>query len=252
MNGGSILNGYDGVILYEDGRFTLNGGLIDGCGEGVYLYDSDSSFIMNGGTVSNSRYYDIYYPRGTFTLSGGAAGSVYVIDGNAITIGGELPQTASFGVITDQMGVFTSGYSTYNTADPGDYFRASGDTLGVVLSGGEAAIAEGYVNNVSYVRRSWNGSAVVSETKTRAAVPVPSDGGVISAGGSYGIGSGENGSDVTITLGYTDATRESISVTATTYGGAVTLEQPFASYTGIYQQYQGNTFLPGTFPTTAC
>ena len=56
------------------------------------------------------------------------------------------------------------------------------------------------------------------------------NGGVINAGGSFGIGSGDSGSDVEITLDYTDDTKDSISVTASSFGGMVTLEKPFVMY----------------------
>lgn len=55
------------------------------------------------------------------------------------------------------------------------------------------------------------------------------NGGVIDASGSYGIGSGESGSSVATTLGYTAAERDAISITASSYAGTVTLKQPFTN-----------------------
>ena len=39
------------------------------------------------------------------------------------------------------------------------------------------------------------------------------NGGVIDASGSYGIGSGDGGKDVAVTLNYTDATKDRVSIT---------------------------------------
>ena len=48
-------------------------------------------------------------------------------------------------------------------------------------------------------------------------------------GSGAGIGNGEEGSGVAVTLGYTPATRDAISITASSYAGTVTLEQPFTN-----------------------
>ena len=57
-------------------------------------------------------------------------------------------------------------------------------------------------------------------------------GGVINTGSDYGIGSGEGGSDVTVTLSYTDATEDSINITSSSYNGTVTLDKCFQKVAG--------------------
>lgn len=57
---------------------------------------------------------------------------------------------------------------------------------------------------------------------------------MISASGTYGIGSGEEGADLAITLDYTEATRDTISITAASFGGTVDLNRPFQNANSRY------------------
>ena len=86
------------------------------------------------------------------------------------------------------------------------------------------------------------GAAIGGGKRNKADGTVTINGGVINATGSYGIGSGEEGDDVDITLNYTDVTRDSVSITASSFSGTVTLNQPFQNWNGV------RLYLPGEQP----
>ena len=80
---------------------------------------------------------------------------VYLSAGNPITVTGKLESGTFIGVSSSiEKTVVTSGYSTYNTADPKAYFYENGDDCASVIeSGGEVKLN---TEGIAYVARKWD------------------------------------------------------------------------------------------------
>ncbi|MBR6029072.1 MAG: hypothetical protein IKP40_08270 [Clostridia bacterium] len=177
LNSGSVTGNLDmGVAIYDGSVLTLTGGTVTGGGD-VGVYNSESTVIMNGGTVTGSdSNSDIYNLDADFTLRGGSAEDIY-LDGTVITIDSALAPESCYHVSMSSPGVFTSGLSGRGTEAN---FVSADSAYGVAVNdAGEALLAP--VDTIaSYVDRVWNGSEVVSTTKTVVVSAVPSDGNMTS------------------------------------------------------------------------
>ena len=227
MTGGVICDneaGNYGGGVCNRGEFRLEGGRIDNnfcriSGGGVANY---GTFVMLDGMIvnnrSNSNCGGVYLHAGTATISGGSitgstARDLYLEDNQAspklnmfgapvignlflegnslITVTGAFASSADITVtVTNEgcAGRFTSGYgANHGDIHPTGYFHGKNASMGITLIDGEAALAENIVNFVPYVARTWNGTNVVSETRTIDATAVPSDGNM--TGGWYVLNS---------------------------------------------------------------
>lgn len=136
MNGGTIIgntpmNG-GGVYVVSGGTFTMNGGTITGnaateSGGGVYIV-SGGTFTMNGGVITGN-------------TGNNAENNVFI--SAPITIGGPLAAGTRVGVTMTDPGSFTTGYTEKgNAAHPSTYFTSDDPNLFVVLTDGEAKLAD--------------------------------------------------------------------------------------------------------------
>ncbi len=199
IGGGRDCDG--GTITVYGGYITANGPTSSDCcengaGLGGGQRGGGGSITIWGGTITT-------YSRDGAGLGGGDDG-----DGGTITIHG--------GTITSEK------------VNQGQGARIGG---GCDAAPGTVTIDGGSITTVS-----GSGAGIGGGRRNTAGGSVTITGGVINAsgvsneGGSYGIGNGEEGADVTVTLGWTDATEETISITSSSFNGTVTLEQPFVMY----------------------
>ncbi len=76
------------------------------------------------------------------TLESGVTQNVFLKKDKVITVKGAFTTDASIGVYLETInGTFTSGYNTYNSSDPGTYFKPDIASPSVTLSGGEATLS---------------------------------------------------------------------------------------------------------------
>ena len=202
LEGGRIDNNYcrsagGGVANY--GTFVMLDGTIvnnssqSNCG-GVYLHAGTAA--ISGGSITGSTARDLYLEDNQespkLNMSGSPViGNLFLEGSSLITVTGAFTSSADITVtVTNEgrAGRFTSGYGAYHgDIHPTEYFHAKNASVGVTLSGGEGALVVGLVNFVPYVERTWDGTKVVSETKTADAAAVPSSGDM--TGGWYYLNS---------------------------------------------------------------
>ena len=219
-----------GDITIYDGTITAIGGS-DGAGIGGGLNCSGGNITIYGGTITANGPTDDDCCENGAGIGGGKGG-----DGGNITIyGGSITTYSRDG----------AGIGGGDDGDGGN-ITISGGTItstkvnqgqGARIGGGcDAAPGTITINGGTITTDGGSGAGIGGGKRNTAGGSVTINGGVISASGSYGIGSGENGSDVAITLNYTDSTRNSISITASSYFGNVTLEQHFQNMDYIFEQ----------------
>ena len=212
MTGGTIsgntAGNNGGGVCVRYGTATISGGIITGnsatgatagdenttvtgCGGGLYIDQGGDVTFSGGSIVGNTAQNvggDVYLNRDeswnpSLNMYGSPeTGDLYLAEGKVITVTGAFTDDAFIYVSTAAgTGVFTSGYGANNgEVHPSCYFCAFDASNGVFPSDGEAALGVGVVNNVSYMERSWNGTEVVTETKTRDAVAIPNSGNMTS------------------------------------------------------------------------
>ena len=197
IGGGRDCDG--GTITIYDGTITANGPTDSDCcengaGIGGGQRGAGGTITINGGTIMT-------YSRDGAGIGGGDDG-----DGGDITInGGTVTSTK----VNQGWGARIGGGCD---AAPGTITINGGD---ITTDGGSGAGIGGGKGNTT------GGTVTIN-------------GGVISASGDYGIGSGMEGADVSVTLGYTDDTKADISITTSTFGGTVTLNQRFYNSYGLF------------------
>ena len=231
-NGGSdgagIGGGRDksgGNITIYGGDITAKGGGTNGAAIGGGKSGDGGSISIYGGTVTTS---DSPNENGA-GIGGGdsAAGGTITISGG--TIKAYSRDGAGIGGGDDGSGgnITISGGEIYSySANQGWGARIGG---GAKSSSGKSPDAGTIIiEGGSITTTGGRGADIGGGYKNTAGGSVTINGGIINASGSYGIGGGEGGSNVSITMGYTDATKDTISVTAVRYGGTVTLNDDFA------------------------
>ena len=228
-----------GAITIYGGAITAIGGS-DGAGIGGGRNCSGGEITICGGNITANGPTDsdcCENGAGIGGGEGGAGGTINIYGGTVNTysrdgagIGGG--DNGAGGTITIRGGTITA-----TKVNQGQGARIGG---GCDAAPGTITIHDGTITTVG-----GSGAGIGGGKGNTSGGSVTINGGVISAGGSYGIGSGENGSDVAITLNYTNATRDTIRITASSFNGAVTLSQPFAKYAGNSEQYIANLFMPG-------
>mgnify|MGYP001625169245 CR=1 FL=1 len=168
-NGGGIFVYDESAIMIEGGEIYENTATEDG-GGGVYTAHG-SEFAMTSGKIINNSVNENYYGGGLYAagaiemsgfpvITGNTAGSIandLEINrtiGNRIVVTGAFTNGANIGIIDQQgrsMTEFTSGYSSYNTADPATYFFADDGAYAVQLSAdGEVEVVQA-IYTVIYV-----------------------------------------------------------------------------------------------------
>ncbi len=203
-------NGDGGTISIYGGTVTANGPSDsvtpeDGAGIGGGLNGDGGTIHIYGGTVNA-------YSRDGAGIGGGDNG-----DGGSITISG--------------------GHVTSTKVNQGQGARIGGGCDGAP---GTILIEDGYVTTVG-----GSGAGLGGGKGNKAGGSVTISGGVINASGSYGIGKGDGGSNVNVTLTYTDATKDSICINASSFNGTVTMEKSFGKAGEDAWAYPDPIFSPG-------
>lgn len=225
VNGGVNLILCDGATLTNPKGMSVNGGrylTVWGQSEGTGTWNitkPDTSCAGIGGYVNVS---------GNITINGGVINVTGAENAAGIGAGGFAP---------DSDGVITINGGTVN---------AKGGHSGAGIGGGNG-------NNSYAGRIVINGGSVTATGNSRSAgigsghqsyADVIISGGTVKAAkGSYAsVGIGGSGSTVTLT--YTD----DVSITSASYGGTVTLEQPFTDGTNVFEAgvVDNNSVLAGT------
>ena len=227
-----------GAITIYGGTITAKGGS-DGAAIGGGRNCSGGAITIYGGDITANDPTDSDCPENGAGIGGGKSGA-----GGTITIWGGTITTysrdgAGIGGGDDGVGgtiTIYGGTITSTKVNQGQGARIGG---GCDAAPGTITIHGGTITTVG-----GKGAGIGGGKGNTAGGSVTIDGGVIEASGSYGIGSGQDGSDVAVTLDYTDATRDSISVTASSYNGTVTLEKTFVKNNGELED-PDPVFMPG-------
>ena len=150
----------------------------------------------------------------------------------------------------------TSGsYQDFSTITiTGASVTATGHSKGAGIGGGEYGRANITISGGSVTATGGaSGGAGIGSGVDGTSSTITITGGIVDASiaeGSkgFGIGDGKNkkGSS-TISLGWTDATRDSLRICAPSYSGTVTMTTPFASYTSKTSETPVDLFLPHAF-----
>ena len=214
--GGTITaKGGDGGAAIGGGRncsggtITINGGTITANGP------TDSETNEYGAGIGGGDYGD----GGNITINGGNI-TTYSRDGAGIG-GGD---NGAGGTITINGGTITS-----ERVNQGQGARIGGGCDGapgtITINGGTITTVGGKGAGIGGGKNNTTGGTVTI------------NGGIITASGSYGIGAGDEGANVAITLGYTEVTKDAISITSSSFVGMVTLDNRFYNDNGVF--YEG-------------
>ena len=166
--GGGIYNAGGATLTMAGGSIYENTATVGG---GIYNAEGGTLTLTSGFIIDNtaSSGGGIYHVGGTLNMQGkpvvydNGSDDVCLASGQIITVTGAFIMGANIGVSASVQGIFTSGYSTYNTATPDTYFFVNSSDLEyvVALSNGEASIKEAF----DYVERTWDDNAkTVKET----------------------------------------------------------------------------------------
>ena len=191
FNSGSISDNttteYGGGGIANHGNTTIIGGSITGNtamenGGGIW---SGKTLTIKGGTITgnrtgNGRLGDgVHFYGGTFNLEGnpqiygnlktnGQPGTnVFLPSGKKITVSGAFTEGADVGIAMEHYDVFTTGFTSHNTASPVAIFTPDNATFYVTLDGEEARLNID-LSVVSYVDRAWDSvnRVVTAQVKT--------------------------------------------------------------------------------------
>ena len=245
-SGGAGIGGYDS---HDNGNIVIHGGTVEAIGH--------ESCAGIGGN-SNQTTGDVTIYGGIITATGGRWGAGIGAgrnkDGGTIKIyGGTVTASASEDSAAGIGGGDTSdSYEDFTTIKIyGGTVTATGKSKGAGIGGGEYGHADITITggDITAVGGSTGGAGIGSGVDGKAST-ITITGGVISAKSAdsdgFGIGDGKNKKGTsTVTLGYTDATVDSIDIFASSFSGTVTLQNPFGKVTGSSGVFS-ETFYPGT------
>ena len=174
---GNTATGWHGGGVYNGGTMNLSGGSVTGNHAQGGQGSGQGGGILNNGTLNVSGAPVVSGntgPNGKNIYMRGAHPTMTV--NGALTAGASLYVTSANGA-----DAITSGYGTNNSEQPSQFFHTDSTNHHINLADGEAWIVRNGAATVTYIERSWNGTAVVYEEKTAAdAMPVPSDGNMTS------------------------------------------------------------------------
>ena len=260
--GGAAIGGYS---QHDNGNIVIHGGTIEANGDG-HCAGIGSNDGCAGGSIT------IY--GGTVTAKGGSDGAAIGggrnCSGGTITIyGGDITANGPTDKDTCENGAGIGGgdcgaggtieinggtITTYSRDGAGIGGGDDGDGGSITINGGtitstkvnqgqgarigggcDAAPGTVLVNGGTITTIGGSGAGLGGGKGNKEGGSVGIIGGVIKSSGNYGIGSGEGGKDVSIILAYDDATRNSISITASTFHGTVFLGNRFRNDSGNYE-----------------
>ena len=175
-----------GVLMTNSSIFNMSGGKISDnsakfSGGGVYVAGLGIFNLSNSPEISGNRAQKgggVKFSAGTFNISGSPvisnnmtksgtyASNVVLSTGKTVTLSGGLTSGASVGISMETPGIFTDGYSDYNTGAPSAYFSSDYTTYGVGLKknsdSGKDEAALGFT--VTYDGNLAEGETIISGT----------------------------------------------------------------------------------------
>ena len=233
-SGGAAIGGYS---EHDNGKIVIHGGTIDATG-----YDHCAGIGSNDGRTTG----DITIYGGKITATGGKQGAGIGAgrdsDGGTIRIyGGNITATgkdSSAGIGGSDASGSRADFSTIRIY--GGTITATGNSKGSGIGGGEYGSADITISggNITATGGSSGGAGIGSGVDGTGST-ITITGGTVNAAvannKAFGIGDGKNTSETsTITLGYTDYTRDDISITAHSFGGNVEIQEPFRNDSYVF------------------
>jgi hypothetical protein len=129
-----------GVLVANDGTFTMNGGTISANKIGVVMV-GDGAFTMNGGTISGNGTGVSIERRTTFTMNGGSVSSN---DGSGVFVGGIF--IMNDGTISNNGSGSNSVGNSGSRKGGGVYVGGAGDSGTFIMRGGIVSRNTAYEN----------------------------------------------------------------------------------------------------------
>ena len=249
-NGGSYGAGIGGGRYCSGGNITIYGGTIkaiggksDGAAIGGGEEASGGNITIYGGTITANDPDDCNECGagigggdkgygGNITINGGDI-TVYSRDGAGIGGGDERPG-----------GVITINGGTINAYKVNEGWGARiGD--GAEPTGGNYTGSTITINGGTIDATGGKGACIGGGYKCYGGT-VNINGGNICVSGKYGIGNGESAqASLSVYIGYTNATMDSICIYSSSYNGNVTLTQKFGNYPEATMSYPNDLFYEG-------
>ena len=193
-----------------------------GPGIGGYDKHDNGNIVIHGGNIYARGYNNC---AGIGSNDDQTTGYITIYGGTVTATGGD--KSAGIGGGDDGGG----GNITINGGTIYSYYYGQGQ--GARIGGGcDGKPGNITINGGTIITNGGAGAGIGGGRRNKSGGSVTINGGVIKTSGNYGIGSGDNGSDVAVSLNYTDATEDSISITSSSYNGTVTLEKGFEKVAG--------------------
>ena len=214
-----------GAIIIYGGTITAEGGK-DGAAIGGGRNRDGGDITIYGGDITANSPDDSNCPEDGAGIGGGRSG-----DGGMIGIyGGTITTYSRDG----------AGIGGGDDGAAGDIFISGGTITSTKVNQGQGArIGSGCdgsggtitINGGTITTSGGSGAGIGGGKGNVGVTTITITGGDITCTGSYGIGNGSESSAYTpVTLDYTNDTKDSISINASSFNGNVTLEMPFGRY----------------------
>ena len=192
MNGGTVSNNNNGGVAkcdfsYGDDYATIYGGTItDNGGWGVHPKNlTITGDVTITGNTNGAGFVNTGSISGNPVITGNTDSNLYFANGQVATVG-ELGENAQMGVTTEALGVFTSGYSDNNSADPETFFTPDEAGTFVQLdSSGEAKLAA-LTWTASYAAGEGSGTMASVEVQRGRSFNLPTSAFTAPAGKMFG------------------------------------------------------------------
>ena len=206
------------LILADGAHLTASGGINVGGGNSLTIYAQSTGDGM--GKLSATGGNDEAGIGGNSRQSGGAI----TINGGAVTATGGGYDGAGIGGGYDG----ASGAITIN----GGVITATGNRAAGIGSGTYAVVSEITINGGTVTANSNRGAGIGdgyfgNQYDATSGVITINGGSITANGGDAGIGGANDGKKGSINLSWTEATKEEMFVSASSYGGTVTLQKAF-------------------------
>ena len=144
-NGGGVYNS-DGTVVIQKGSYSVT------VLSQLKTYDTNITIKNNTASASGSGIYterDISIQDAPYISGNDKDEDIYLLYGRVLKLTGKLKKTAAIGIKTeDYDNIITSGYFTYQTEDPNDFFKPASSNAVIRMSntkenGGEVMVKVG-------------------------------------------------------------------------------------------------------------
>ena len=144
-NGGGVFNS-DGTVVIQKGSYSVT------VLSQLKTYDTNITIKNNTASASGSGIYterDISIQDAPYISGNDKDEDIYLLYGRVLKLTGKLKKTAAIGIKTeDYDNIITSGYFTYQTEDPNEFFKPASSNAVIRMSntkenGGEVMVKVG-------------------------------------------------------------------------------------------------------------